>query len=367
MPRRTIPLGRRSTTFDFQDDAGPLANGLGYAAGQWLASGRDRAMIEMETEKAEAAKQERLANREQDVDFRQQDLELRRLALGQQSDARQDQLAHQADVLRQTKVRDAANAAEAMRDDVGAVGKFAFENTIGRFLNQKPATPPSVDLNRDKFNWERAVQEVGGDGEFRMVPLKGVDDEGRPLAPQKIPLTPEEKASRMDRINARFNELNGATWKPIALPDDSAPSAVPQAAPVAPPSAPAPTGAAPSLSTSALGGNAPGPQQLTPAGAAPTSEQAQQQIPVTPQAVSEAIQRVNQTLTTVQTLTPEQRQRLARTVADAQANNPQAIQALLRWHAKQADTQTRSREDQLNQAAMTAAGDSQMRATALGY
>lgn len=225
MPRRTIVIGRQPAQFDFQDDWGPLNNGLAYAAGQFLAAGRDRAQIETQQQAIEQqARQDQLeredrnAQRQQDVDFRNQDLELRRKALGFQEEDRKTMRENQAEQTRQQKIRDAADAAAKWRDDMGSVGKYALDWLRGGNPSGAPKAPtgtPASDLNREKFNWERAVQEIGNP-EYDIEVVEGTDAYGNPVKRKlERPLSELERKSRVDRINARFNELNGATWQPL--------------------------------------------------------------------------------------------------------------------------------------------------------
>lgn len=234
MPRRTIVIGRQPAQFDFQDDFGPLNNGLAYAAGQFLASGRDRAQIETQRQ----AQESEAVQGDQELDLRKQDLELRRLALEGQNEDRRIGREQQAEEIRNRKVANAADAAAKMRDDMGAVGRYALDWIRGGNPSGTPkanASSPSTDLNREKFNYERAVQEIGNP-EYDLEVVEGVDLNGVPFKREvKKPLSDLERKSRVDRINARFNELNGATWTPIPLPDDQ-PGQQPQGmGPVRPP------------------------------------------------------------------------------------------------------------------------------------
>jgi hypothetical protein len=279
MPRRTIVLGRQPTSFDFQDDHGPLVNGLAYAAGQWLASGRDRAQIEMQGDAAAAEEARRSAEHADNLALRQEDLSLRRLALGQQDEDRQA-------VRRQTQVRDAANAAEAWRDDMGGVVKFGFDNLIGRFMPKSGSgTPsPSTDLNREKFFWDRAVQEVGNpDHDLEVV--ESTDLMGNPVKREvRRPLTAEQRAQRVRLINQRFDELRGVAAPPASAPVVPPPPAqLPhrQMVPYTPEMQDdyqswrgAQPNAAPSITQSALG--APAPVQALPTPS--TSEHARAQF-----------------------------------------------------------------------------------------
>ncbi len=361
MPRRTIVLGRQPTSIDFQDDHGPLVNGLAYAAGQWLASGRDRAQIEMQGEAAAAEDERRRMEHADNMALRQEDLSLRRLALGQQEEDRQAGRDHQAAMLRQTQVRDAANAAESWRDDMGAVAKFGFDNLIGRFLPKAGSgTPsPSADLNRDKFNWDRAVQEIG-DPDHDIEVIETTDMMGNPVKREvKRPLSPEERASRVDRINARFRELGGATWKPVPGFGDDA--AAPQGAPASSSLTQAALG--PVMADGSMVQNTGTPNAGTGPGA-PATTSAPAAEPIDQMQARDALTRADQTL--IQTmpgaapvpgmpaLTPEQRERLARTVADAKRGVPEAIRALLRWNAKQPDTALRKQQDQFDSEAIDA-------------
>ncbi len=109
MPRRTIRLGRNPASFSFEDDEGPLVNGLAYAASQFLNAGRDRAELEMNRDEA-AAEAAHRANRDRvSDDHWTQDFDLRK----QQADAHQQQME--------------AGNANLVRDDLGATLKGAAE------------------------------------------------------------------------------------------------------------------------------------------------------------------------------------------------------------------------------------------------
>lgn len=246
MPRRTIAIGNQPSSFQFQDDFGPLNNGLAYAAGQWLASGRDRAQIEMQRD----AQAQQAEEREQDVGFRTQDMELRRLALSQQDQQRKDalderkiyhsdQATRYADERKQRKARDDAEAGATLRDDFGATGKYFLD----WFRGGNPANVPKdgtshssgssagTALSREKFNWERATQVVGSPDYDVDIDVDG--------APVKRQLTYSQRAERIKAINREFRKLNGDPPDPSkepTTPDDphgsgygftpSAPSAV---------------------------------------------------------------------------------------------------------------------------------------------
>ncbi len=96
--RRTIRLSSGPTVFDFNDDAGPLANGIGYALGTWLDTGRQRAQIEMEQkDKADALARDD-QKRQDGLDERQwqHGMDTQRLTLDRQSqDARMQEQSRQ--------------------------------------------------------------------------------------------------------------------------------------------------------------------------------------------------------------------------------------------------------------------------------
>lgn len=283
MPRRTIVIGRQPSAFQFQDDFGPLNNGLAYAAGQWLASGRDRAQIEMQRDAHDAEQQERQQTRAQDVDFRNQDLELRRLALDQGQQNRQDELSIRREDLDRVKARDASEANAKLRDDMGAVGKYALDWIRGGNPTGAPKDGAS-DLGRDKFYWDRAVQEIGNpDHDLEVV--ETMDLMGNPVKREvKRPLSPEQRAARVRLINRRFDELRG-----VAVPTD-APAPAPVASPAEEHHAVIPytpemqaeyedwrgNQPAPSLSSMALGTPAPAAPPTAATGAG--QEQARQQF-----------------------------------------------------------------------------------------
>lgn len=358
MPRRTIAIGNQPSSFQFQDDFGPLNNGLAYAAGQWLASGRDRAQIEMQRD----AQAQQAEEREQDVGFRTQDMELRRLALSQQDQQRKDalderkiyhsdQATRYADERKQRKARDDAEAGATLRDDFGATGKYFLD----WFRGGNPANVPrggagssaSADLSREKFNREKAIQEIGSPD----YNLEVVEDPvtGQPRQIHR-PLTEQERASRIDRINARENELNGHPFVPV--PGFHADTGI---------IAPAQTAPAGSLSETALGA----PKKLV----TPISKEGATAAKVDPARFNDAVTRANKALMGsmpgqekpgMVTITNEQRTRLAKTIADAQQGNPAAVQALMRWHDGQADTKERDKDDKLVSDALSAGGNAMM-------
>ncbi len=169
MPRRTIIIGRQPAQFDFQDDFGPLNNGLAYAAGQFLAAGRDRAQIETQQQAVEQQalrdqleREDRNAQRQQDVNLRTQDLELRRKALGFQEDDRKTMRENQAEQTRQQKIRDAADAAAKWRDDIGSVGKYALDWMRGG----NPAGVPKAATSSEDGRWQTSRDTTTGEVTF---------------------------------------------------------------------------------------------------------------------------------------------------------------------------------------------------------
>lgn len=357
MPRRTIVIGKQPSAFEFQDDFGPLNNGLAYAAGQWLASGRDRAQIEMQREAQAQQEQTHDTERQQDLSFRNQDMELRKLALGQQDQQRKDALGEQkayhdeqatryADELKQKKAKDDSESWAKWRDDIGSTVKYGLDwFRGGNPANaSKDGAHAGTDLNQKKFNWERAVQMVGAP-DYDLDTVTSTDGMGNPVEHQiKRPLTESQRAERVKSINRKFRELNGEppdpNDAPAITPDDphgSGRGFVPSA----------PSSVTGSLSDMALGG--------TPASASSMKETAPAEK-VSPARFNEALTRANKALVdsmpgraapgTAPTITDEQRAKLAHYIAGAQQGHPDAMKALLHWHQTQPDTVARDRQDQ---------------------
>lgn len=347
MPRRTIVIGRQPPAVEFQDDFGPLNNGLGYLAGQWLAAGRDRAQIEMQREAKSQEDTQRQQDRAQDVDFRRQDLGLRRLALEQGQENREEELGIRRDELKRQQGRDAAEAGAKLRDDIGAVGKYALDWLRGGNPNGAGRSGSSQGgwrIHRDPFGGPDTFYRTAPDGALETLDEQGnvirrggpagsaAAPVGAPPAPPAPVAAPTEAEPGVVGTWWDWTKEGAGALRDLALGGGEQ---VPVAdAPPAPVPAPVATGAAPV---------------------------------VQPGDLQQAVTRATSTLTMAPAgMTAEQRQRLARAVAAAQQGNPQAIEALMRWHSKQPDAIQRVAQDRNDQGAMAAGADALDRFNASG-
>lgn len=207
MPRRIIRVNTGPVLYDFNDDAGPLANGIGHALGTWLRTGQDRAKIEMQRER-EANAQARadsatqwLRGRQQQQDERQARMdelaiEDRTYSRGRQekldADAqdreawqREQQLGASFRADREFESRDADRQADNARATMGMLGNGAAK--IVDWLRPGSDRPGGgmSDIERDR---ERAARILASTG-------FGVSKEDRAWARQVLGITPKAPAA----------------------------------------------------------------------------------------------------------------------------------------------------------------------------
>lgn len=244
MPRRTISLGYQPAHFRFVDDHGPLANGLGYAVGQFMDAGRSRAQIEMEREK-QAKDEVYRTGRDQVGDARaDRALDLQELALGLKRTSAAAKPAspvpsHVADnidgVVQQKNLGE--GLLEAVMDNLGQpTGKYqprigappedlaAIErNRMGTYLDagvdpmsltptpagrwQPPSPEVADELAAHQAENERMRAELGVKpavaGELNAGDVLGA----APTAP-----APADKRGFFGRAGAGFDEVTGLDW-----------------------------------------------------------------------------------------------------------------------------------------------------------
>ncbi len=150
MPRRVIRLGLQPSTFSFEDDHGPLVNGLASAAQSFMEGGQRRAELEMardekrKQDEASTAALARQANRDLiGDDFKRQEL-----------------------ALHTTEATDHRN--EHLRDDMGGLLKG-----VASFFKGSPSDQVAQDrlkLDREKFDFEKGKPVPSKTGSDRFAP-----------------------------------------------------------------------------------------------------------------------------------------------------------------------------------------------------
>lgn len=183
MPRRTIRLGLQPSTFSFQDDHGPLVNGLASAAQSFMEGGQRRAELDMAREQQanEAAAGEAELQRQIDRDLSVDQSRTRELDL------------------REREITD--RRASSLRDDMGGL----LKGVAGFFK-------PDVAAQRLAFDREQANIKNA-----QVPPSKTGSDAFTPdeLAHRQMLADREADAAGVTIYEDQLDELGQPTGKPV--------------------------------------------------------------------------------------------------------------------------------------------------------